>query len=153
MKKSYFVSVLLSLGLIVAAIITAGADILAFLSIPAFIATVFLPVFVTIGVFGLSAFFSSFRLAFHGSEAAVDELKAAFSLFKMLGNSILLTGFITSMIGFITILASLFGKDEVGSAIALALMTLFYSLILFLLVALPFKTAIEKRLAGALAAE
>lgn len=149
MKKSYFVSVLLSLGLLVAAIITAGANILAFLSIPAFIATVFLPVFVTIGVFGLSTFFSSFRLAFQGGEASARELKTAFSLFRLLGNSILLTGFITAMVGFVAILATLQGKDELGSNLVLALMTLFYSLILFLLVALPFKTAIEKRLADA----
>ena len=146
MKKTYFIFVLLSLGMLVLAIVFAGANIAAFISLPAIIVTVFLPAFVAIGVFGLPAFFTSFRLAFHGSQASVEELKTGAAMFKMLGSCILLTGFITSMIGAITMLVDLNDKYEIGIAIAIAVMTFFYSLILFLLIALPFKTAYEKRL-------
>lgn len=50
------------------------------------------------------------------------------------------------MIGLITMLSDLADKHDIGIAIAIAVMTLFYSLILFFLVVLPFKTACDKRI-------
>ena len=146
MKKSYFIFVVLCLGLLLLGVVFAGAKIGTYLSLPALVIVVFLPSFVVIGVYGLPTFFKSFRLAFQGNDATTEQLETGALLFKMLGGSVLLTGFITTMIGVIAMLANLMDAVEIGKMIAIALITLFYSLILIFLVAAPFKSACEKRL-------
>ena len=146
MKKSYFIFVVLCIGLLLLGVVFAGAKIGIYLSIPALVVVLFLPSFIVCGVYGLPVFLKSFRLAFHGNDATIEQLKTAAALFGMLGCSVLLTGFITTMIGFIAMLSNLMGAGEIGKMIALALITLFYSLNLVFLVTLPFKSAIENRL-------
>jgi flagellar motor component MotA len=146
MKKSYIIFLLLGLGVLVAAIITAGASIPLFLNIPALIVVLFLPTFVVIGVFGLRTFFRSFNLSESTSNTTKEELDTGASLFSMFSRCLLLTGFITTMIGFIAILGNLQSAQEIGKAVALALITLFYSFILVLLVTLPYTYAYKRRL-------
>ncbi len=146
MKKSYFIFVVLCLGFLLLGVVFAGTRISLFLNIPALIVVIFPPSFIVIAVYGLSPFFNSFRLAFQGTHATVEELKTGVALFRTLTISVLLIGFITMMIGLIAILGNPVGADELGKLFAIALITLFYSLILIFLVIIPFKAAFEKRI-------
>ena len=147
MKKSYFIFLVLCLGMLVLGVVFAGAKIGLYLNLPALIVVVFLPSFIVTGVYGLPAFLKAFRLAFHGTQATVEQLKTGAALFKMLGSCVLLTGFITTMIGLIAMLGNLMEAMAIGKTIAIAMITLFYSVILVFLVTLPFKSAYDKRLA------
>jgi len=147
MKRTYFIFLILSIGMLILGIVFAGAVLGLYFNVPAFIIVVFLPAFMVIGVFGLQTFLRSFRLAFDGTEATAEQLTTGAALFSMLGRSLLLTGFITTMIGLIAMLGELRDKSELGRTVAIALITLFYSLILIFLISAPFRFAHEKRLA------
>ena len=149
MKKSYLIFLVLSIGMLVVAVVFAGANIGLFVNLPALIVVVFLPCFIVIGVFGFQAFLRSFRLAYIGNDATKEELVTGAAIFSLLGKSLLLTGLITSMIGLITILGNLQTAQEIGKVLAIALITLLYSLILIFLVALPHKHAFDRCIAAA----
>jgi len=146
MGKSYLIFVVLCLGVLLLAVVLAGANIGIYVSLPALIIVVLLPSCIVIGVFGLSAFFTSFKNAFIGTETTKSELATGSALFSLFSRCLLLTGFITSMIGLIALLGELKEPGELGRTIALALITLFYSLILVFLVTLPYKYAYDRRL-------
>ncbi len=147
MKRTYLIFLVLAIGMLILGIVFAGAVLGLYFNVPAFIIVVFLPAFMVIGVYGLQTFLRSFRLVFDGTEATSEQHVTGAALFSMLGRSLLLTGFITTMIGLIAMLGELREKSELGRTVAIALITLFYSLILMLLVSVPFKFAHEKRLA------
>ena len=146
MKKMYPVWVVIGIGMFVLAIVFAGAPVSLYLSLPALIVVVLPPVFLTLGSFGWTGFWRSFRIAFEGVSATRLELKTGVKLFGALRRFLLLTGIITTMIGLIAMLSSLNQPDEIGHVVALALITLFYSLNLIFFVAIPFSAALKTRL-------
>ena len=146
MKKTYFIFLILCIGLLILGIVFTGAIIGLYLNFPAIVIVVLLPSFAVIGAFGFSTFLRSFRLAFAGTNATVKQLKTGVALFAAFGRCLLLTGVITSMIGLIGMLGDLREAHELGRAIAISLVTLFYALILIFIVTIPFKAAHERRL-------
>ncbi|MBT3273119.1 MAG: hypothetical protein HN368_08205 [Spirochaetales bacterium] len=148
MKKSYFIGLLLSLGMMAVAVLSAGADFGAFISLPAFIVVIFTPALLIISMFGLSVFGRSFSVAFHGVAATQKELETGIRLFRAFQNCLMLIGFITSLIGLISILAMLMDATQIGPNLALALITLLYSMILIFGVTVPFRSALENRING-----
>ena len=146
MKKSYPFWMILTLGLFVLAIVFAGAKVTTYASLPAFLVVVFPPFVLVVAVHGLAGIGRSFRVAFEGVAATRQELETGASLFGSLQRYLLLTGLITTMIGLIAMLANLYEADGIGPVVALALITLFYSLMFILTVAVPFRSALEKRL-------
>jgi len=146
MKRTYFLMGILCIGMLVLGVVFAGGTFGMYVNAPALIIVVLLPSFIVSGVFGPRTYFRSFRLAFAGTEATVEELKTGVALFSLLGKSYLLTGFITTMIGIVAILGELKETSELGIPVAIALLTLFYSLILVFLVAAPFKVGHERKL-------
>ena len=135
--------------MLILAMVFAGANIGLFVNLPALIVVVFLPCFNVIGVFGFRAFLRSFRLAYIGNGATKEELATGAAIFSLLSKSLLLTGLITSIIGLITILGNLQTTQGMGKVLAIALLTIFYSLILMFLVALPYKHAFDRCIAAA----
>ncbi len=146
MKKSYPIWAILGLGMLALGVVMAGANVAAYISLPALIVVVLPPFFLVVGGFGLSVLGRSFHVAFLGVPTTPQELEMGVSLFGALQRYLLLTGLITTMIGFIAMLSNLYETNQIGPMIALALITLFYSMMLILAVTVPFKSALEKRL-------
>lgn len=146
MKKSYPFWMILALGLFVLAIVFAGAKIGVYVSLPAFMVVVLPPLFLVVAVYGFAAVGRSFRVAFERVSATRQELQIGVSFFGALQRYLLLTGLITTMIGFIAMLANLYEAAGIGPMVALALVTLLYSLMFILTVTVPFRSALEKRL-------
>lgn len=146
MRKDYLIWMLLSVGVFIVAIIFTGANITVFVYPEALIIVVFAPTFLTIAVYGLPAFGRSFRIAFRGVASSRKELNTGVKLFGTLQRFLLLTGLVTTMIGLIAMLANLVDESQIGPNLSLALITLFYSLMIVFTVASPFKSALENKL-------
>jgi flagellar motor component MotA len=147
MKKIYGILIIVTLALFTLGIVFAGASLLAYINFPAFIVVVVPPCLLAIAAFGLHSFGRSFAVAFQNVAATTKELKVALAFFNVLGRVVLLSGFIGTMIGLIAMLANIEDPEQIGPAMSIALVTLFYSLVLMCIVTVPFKAAIHKRLA------
>ena len=146
MKKDYWIWMLMGVGIFIVAIIFTGASITVFIYPESIIIVVFAPAFLTIAVYGLPTFARSFKIAFREATASRKELQTGIKLFGALQRYLLLTGLITTMIGLVAMLANLVDATQIGPNLALALITLLYSLIFIFAVALPFKNALESKL-------
>ena len=89
----------------------------------------------------------SFAVAFDRRTSTDAELRTAAAFFRALQAYLLLSGLIGALIGVMTILAGLRADTNVAGGAALLLVTVFYSLVLILVVALPFRASVERRLA------
>ena len=146
MKKSYFVWVVLSIGIFFLGVVFTEAPIAAFVYIPAITIVVLAPALLLAGIYGLPAFGRSFKIAFSPSAASLEELKIGARLFASMQRLLVLTGIITTMFGLVAILTELEDASRLGPNLALAMITLLYSLMLIFTVAIPFKNALENRI-------
>ena len=142
----YFLSVILFCGLIVGAIYASGATITYFLNIASFLMVAGISFSLLLGSYTPKEMARYFSVAFTGEERTDNELKKAYNFFEAIQQYMLLSGFIGTMIGAITMLVLLEDTSKVGFGAALALMTLLYGLLIILLIALPFKNGIKKML-------
>lgn len=146
MKKMYVLSVILFFGFIVGAIYTAGATVSYFLSIPSLIMVIGLSFSLLLGTYTPGQMGSYFKLAFTGKNDGTTSLESGYHFFQAVQQYVLLSGFVGTMVGAITILALVDDKTKVGYGAALTLMTLFYALLIILLIALPFKNGCRRLL-------
>ena len=149
MKPLFYVFGLISfLGVIIGAVLTAGASLGLFISLPCFL-LVLLPMFVLlIPVYSIRGIGRNVGLAFN-ADGSVEELKKAIVFFKHMGLAFLLAGSLGVFVGVMTMLANLVDKSALGLSVSLSLMTFFYNLCLQLCVVLPMKAAVEKKLVKA----
>ena len=146
MSRTYPIWLVLGLAMFVLGIVFSDANIGLYVNLPALIVVVFPPAFLVLSSFGWSEYGRSFRVAFRGVSASRQEMKTGVRLFGVLQRYLLLAGFIATMIGAIAMLGNLYGADEIGPVVAIALIALFYSLLLIFFVAIPFRSALENRL-------
>jgi flagellar motor component MotA len=145
MKKVYPVSIVVFVGMVVAGIVLAGSSLGVFISLGSFIIVVGLPAAVIFATHSPGEVGRAFAAPSRSDSPA--ELKASAVFFSAMQRYLLWSGFLATMIGVITLLAYLGETASVGRGAALALLTVFYSVVLNLVVALPFRHAAEKRLA------
>mgnify|MGYP006265935887 CR=1 FL=1 len=151
MTKFYPVAVILFLLICVAAIVMAGGRLAYFLSIPSLLVVVVSALVMSLANFRLGEIGRAFALAFRssGSRAAADrgELEKALAFFDALLRYLLIAGLVGTMIGTITMLGNLGNVERIGRGSALALTTIFYALLLWVLVVVPGRTGIRQKLA------
>jgi len=145
MKRFYPLSVIVFLGIVVVGIVLAGAVLGVFVSLASLIIVVGLPAALVFATHSPGEIGRAFAAPYRSDNA--PELKASVVFFAGLQRYLLWSGFLATMIGAITLLAALGDATQIGRGAALALLTVFYSIILNLLLALPFRHAAEKRLA------
>ena len=80
-----------------------------------------------------------------GNLDSVD-LKNGILFFTALQNYFILSGLLGVFIGIIAVLANLTVPEVTGSGLALSLITVLYSIILSMGIAIPFKTGLQKKL-------
>jgi flagellar motor component MotA len=149
MNRFYFVAVVLALGVLALGTVFAAARIAYFLDYPSLIMVIVPAAVLCLAAFPPRVIGRSFTVAFSRQEASEQELRQAAVFFTSLQRFFLLSGAIGALIGIVTILAQLqeVAVAAIGRGFALLLITVFYSLVLTLVLVVPFRAAVERRLA------
>ncbi len=106
-------------------------------------------IFLLMAVFGPRGIVNAFRFAMNGSEATGSEIQKGIVLFAAAQRIILMTGLIATLMGVIMILDGISRTPAAPVAFwcAVALDSTFYSMMTILIVIMPFKAALQKKLA------
>ncbi len=147
MSKFYFPALILILAVIVFAIIISAGNLLYFLDVPSMV-VVFIPTillcFVTFAPADISR---SFRASFGKGTAPEKDLKVAVVFFRALQRYLLISAAIGAMTGLMCMFASVQDWKSISMGFAILLVCVFYSVVLILVVALPFRVSAERKLA------
>jgi hypothetical protein len=152
MNRFYPVAVVLVLGLILAGIAIDAASVLFFIDVPS-LAVVLVPVLaMSFASFTPREIGGSFRAAFVRSHADAALLRTAAAFFRALERYIILSGFLGVLIGLVSMLVVMgSGKgvpdNKVTVGFSLLLLSVFYALVFLLLIAVPFRSAADRKLA------
>lgn len=149
MKRFYFIAVLAALVIFVVTILTTGGTnpLVQFLSVPSFLIVV-LPAFaLSLSNFSLRELGRCYSVAF-GTDGTRDELLSARSYFGALGTYVMISGILGFFIGAIVLLVNLGGDPSViGAGTAVALLTVVYAAFFYMIVPVPFRVGLDRRLA------
>lgn len=151
MKKSYFIYAPLTLGLFMGGILTAGGDLLWFFDLPSLVLVLCPFIFLLLSVFGPRGMADSFRAAMDSQGATRSELKRAILFFATAQKIFLLAGVIATMAGVIMLLYGISMSDSNYPYlvyVTVAFLTVFYAIFLTMLVTVPFRAALERKLHG-----
>jgi flagellar motor component MotA len=147
MNRFYIVALILALAVLAVGTVFAAARPGAFVDWASLMMVVVPAAVLSLAVFPPRVIGRSFRSAFARQEASEADLRQAVTFFRFLERMLLLSGFIAALIGIVTILSQLRSVEVIGKGFALLLISVFYSLVLMLLLAVPFRAAVERRLA------
>jgi len=143
MKKIYFLSLVLVIGVLFGALIITGTSILAYVDIASLI-FVLVPAFLLLlASYGPKEMGRAFKSAFSGKTGAEVEKSIAF--FTAMQRLFLLSGVLGTLIGVIAILSNLTDMSLVGRGFSVAILTIIYAIALTILVPVPFLLALKKR--------
>ena len=146
MKKTYFFSTALTLGVFALGAIFAGTTLGTFANIPCVIVVTVPGALMLLAGFTPAEIGRGFRAAFRPDELADADLRNGVLLFRTLQRYLLLSGAAAFLIGIIVVLATLDDPATIGVGLAIALTSVLYSLLLMILVTTPFAAGIEKTL-------
>ncbi len=149
MNRFYFAAAALALGVLALGTVFAAARLNLFLDYPSLIMVIVPAAVLCLAAFPPRVIGKSFVVAFSRQAATEQELRQAAVFFMSLQRFFLLSGAIGALIGIVTILAQLqeVAMAKIGQGFALLLITVFYALVLTLVLAVPFRAAVERRLA------
>jgi flagellar motor component MotA len=102
--------------------------------------------FLLLANFTLSEIRNSFIIGFKQGDSDYVELKNGLLFFTALQHYFILSGLLGVFIGIIAVLANLTVPEVTGSGLALSLITVLYSIVFSMGIAMPFKTGLQKRL-------
>ena len=151
MCKVYFPMVVLALCAIAVAIfINAGimGPILHYLRPDSFLFVFVLTAAMSLSTFSFAEMGRFFKISFQ-RQAEPAELRRALVFFTSLQSYTIIGGFTGTFVGLVGMLMTIEDKAAIGAGMSIALLTVLYALILNLIVIIPFKTAIKKRLHSA----
>jgi flagellar motor component MotA len=151
MKKGYFFSIVIFLVLIAAAVITSGGKMGHFLNLPSFLMVTLVTLTLLRGGFSFREMGRAFKAAFEvtgdGSPPVPrEEILNGIQFFRSMQIYLIVSGFIGTVIGAMSMLGALEMSVRVGFGASLALLTLLYGIIFTLLIPVPFRAGLEKRL-------
>jgi flagellar motor component MotA len=147
MTRFYPFAFLLFLAICVATIVTAGGSVLWFASVPSFLVVLVTSIVLSLGNFSLREIGQCFGIGYHRIPPSRDALNRALAFFDALVRYLIVSGFIGTLIGTMTMLGNLQSTEHIGRGTALALTTVLYALILWIGVVVPFRTGVRRKLA------
>ncbi len=148
MKKSY-VSVVLIFGgfLFLTFWVGVGLDTIGvYLDIPSAILILFFAFVPLLATYSFGEIRNCFVIGFRKSGVDKVDIKNAILFFSSLQKYLILSGLLGTFVGVIALLSFLGSPGEVGKGMAVALLISFYAVILSIVIAVPFKTGLQKRL-------
>jgi flagellar motor component MotA len=141
----YLISLVLFLTGAISAILLGGGRINVFLDIPSFLIIGILPfLFVSI-LYGFKEMGLAFSTAFENN-ADKEQLKKAINIFKIWGKTIWITSLIAILIGVMLMLVFLEDKNAIGPNLAVALISVLYAALLYVLIIIPFTVFLKNQL-------
>lgn len=146
MKPIYPIMFILFLATVAAGVLTAGAAAALFLSLPSLLVVVLISLFLSLCTFSPAEIVRYFAIAFRKEGSEESELRAGIVFFRSLQWYLIAAGLIGFFIGFITIMAGLNSASSIGGGLAIALLTVLYSLLLAAGVAVPFRAGLERKM-------
>ena len=146
MKKTYWLMIILFCGMIIGAIITSGAKIPHFVNIPSVVMVLGTTLILSLCNFSFAEIARFFRIARGKEEGSLEDVRNGVAYFEALRRYSVLSGIIGTFVGAISMLANLTDPSKIGFGAALSLITFLYGINLMVLVAIPFKLAMEKKL-------
>ena len=148
MTKFYPFAVLIVLAGFLVTIVTAGGSIQQFLSLPALLLVVLPALVLSLATCSVGELGHCFAIVFRRSRASRTDLLHARGLFRAIARYFIASGVFGFILGTIVLLSNLNGDPTViGAGTALALLTILYSIGLYLVVPVPYLTAIGRKLA------
>jgi flagellar motor component MotA len=146
MKRSYFLYLILSIGVIILGIILARGSCLVFFD-PVSIMLTYIPtILILLAVYSPGEFIGAFRNAWKGSETTRSEVMNSIVFFKTAGRLLFIMGIIGLMLGCILMLTAGWEAKKFAFGLSYALICLLYAFLTIFLVTLPFQNALEKKL-------
>jgi flagellar motor component MotA len=130
---------------IISAIIFSGMHPLSFVDLPIFFIVGILPFLFISVLFGFKRIGSIFSIPFR-KEQDKAQLLNALNYFKILGKTIWYTSFLAIIIGAVGILRNLQDNSSIAPNVAIAILSIFYCLLLNIVIIIPFTVFIKKRL-------
>ncbi|MDC7125189.1 MAG: MotA/TolQ/ExbB proton channel family protein [Spirochaetales bacterium] len=146
MKKSYILSLIVLIATMLFAMICSGC-VSCFLDIGSLFMVIIPTFFMLIANYSLNEIGSSFVEGFRKEQIDSTRLKTGIIFFKSMQKYLIFSGMLGVFTGVIAMLAMLDNPEKFGAGLALALLTVLYSLFFSMAVAIPFRTGLEKRLA------
>jgi len=146
MRKMYFVSVGLFVGLICFAIIVSGARLTQFINIPCFVMVVGCTFILLLANFNLREMGRAFVIGFRKKGDSLEGLNKGYIFFKSMQRYLIISGLLGTITGAMAMLVNLRDSSKIGLGVSLSIMTLLYGIVFSTLIPIPFITGIKKRL-------
>lgn len=140
----YFIFLVLFFTGFVSAVLVGGGNILPYLDLPSFIVVGLFPFLFVSVLFGFREMKAAYATALQ-KEPEADRVSKALVFFNVYGSAIWVMGMVSVLIGLIGMLRNLEDPSAIGPNMALALLSIHYSGILYLLVVLPFVFILRKK--------
>lgn len=148
MSRFYPFAVIITLAVFVVMTLTTGGAFVHFASIQSLILVVVPTLALSLANFSLRDLGRCFSVGFTKGGADRAELLGARAYFDALGKYLIVSGFIGFFTGVVVLLANLGGDPTIiGSGTAVALLTVLYAMIFYILVPVPFGVGIRRRIA------
>jgi flagellar motor component MotA len=146
--KLYPLFVVLALAVLVVGVVFADNTLGAYADLPCLMVTWVPAILLALATHGARGFGQAFATAYRADRATPAEARTALGFFVSLQRYVLVSGLLGVLIGITTMLANLTDASSMGKGLALALLTVMYALATMLLVTMPFRSALERRLAA-----
>lgn len=145
MRKSYYLAVLLTMAVLVWATVLAGAGVSSFLDIPSLIMVLLPALLMSLATYGPAEMGSYFAAAYKNEGADTVTLEKGILFFRTLQSYFKISAVIAFIMGLILTLSTLEDVSQLGSYIAVSVISVLYAFVLALLVTQPFRIALEKK--------
>lgn len=148
MKRFYFFSVILFWVFLITIMILVSKNINMYYSGISLAITLLPALILSLGSNSLKEVLNHFTIGFKDESAAGKaELEKALNYFTSLFTYFICSGILGILIGVVSVLSNVSDPQKIGSGLAISLLTLLYSTIITLFVAVPFQNGIKNRLA------
>lgn len=148
MSRFYPFAVVIALAVFVVTTLTTGGAFIHFASIQSLILVLVPTLALSLANFSLRDLGRCFSVGFTRGPVDRSELLGARAYFDALGKYLITSGFIGFFTGVIVLLSNLGGDPTViGSGTAVALLTVLYAMVIYILVPVPFGVGIRRKLA------
>jgi flagellar motor component MotA len=140
----YLLSLLVFLAGFVFAVLVAGQSFLPLIDLPTLIVVGLIPFLFVSVLFGFKEMKAAYTTALQ-KEPDADRVTKSQGFFNIFGSAIWIMGMVSVIIGFIGMLSHLDDTPSIAPNMALALVSIFYSGILYLAVVFPFTLMLKKK--------
>jgi len=146
MTRFYPVAVVLLIAIFAVAILATGGTLLLFISTEALLLVLAPSLVLALGTHNLREIGRCFAIGFPGSVPDRHDLEVAEAFFRALGRYLTGSGVAGFLLGAIVMLANLYGDaSTIGTGTAVALLTVFYAILLVIAVPVPYLAGIRRR--------